>query len=211
MVASRRYLSVEGDKIPTYLDLAVWTNKITLWAPGIWLGKRTKLQTRPTTSREHHWPYFLLWIARQFVHKLDKWLQKVTFQLIFASAKYSGECVQCGPMHCYRWCARFLSRIIYGWCFDYHTQGFIQDFHQGGANAVIAGLRGGDNYSSISGFFVREGKLYNTLKLGGSGGMLPQENLEICNIWNCFWWLLRPLTLAKIRWKFQWEKPVKGE
>ena len=29
------------------------------------------------------------------------------------------------------------------------------------------------------------------LKLVGSGDMLPQEILEIYDLWDCFWWLLR--------------------
>ena len=35
-------------------------------------------------------------------------------------------------------------------------------------------------------------------KLGGSGGMLPQENFEIYNLWDCFWWLLRSHAQMKI-------------
>ena len=34
-------------------------------------------------------------------------------------------------------------------------------------------------------------------KVGGSGGMLPQENFEIYDLWDCYWWLLRPCTQVK--------------
>ena len=50
-VASRRYLSVKGDK-NSNSNQPAWTNKITLWAPGFWFGKWTKLQTRRMASRE---------------------------------------------------------------------------------------------------------------------------------------------------------------
>ena len=35
-------------------------------------------------------------------------------------------------------------------------------------------------------------------KLGGSGGMLPQEIFAIYDLRDCFPWLLRPLSMANI-------------
>ena len=42
------------------------------------------------------------------------------------------------------------------------SQGFIQDFRQGGANVVITGLRGGNNDSSIFRVFLSERENYST-------------------------------------------------
>ena len=67
------------------------------------------------------------------------------------------------------------------------VHGFIKDFHQGGgANLTIAELRGGGkDYSNTSNAFSLARniiELIDFLKLGGSVGMLPQENFEFFNL-----------------------------
>ena len=54
----------------------------------------------------------------------------------------------------------------------YHTLGFIQNFRQGGANATIAELKGGEDYSNTSNAFHQQGVLQNPLTF---------LNLEACS------------------------------
>ena len=60
--------------------------------------------------------------------------------------------LKCGEKNLYAYIFQYLVHV--------HYQGFIQDFRQGGggANAVIAGLRGGNNYSRLF-FFCEYGKI----------------------------------------------------
>ena len=53
---------------------------------------------------------------------------------------------------------------------------YLRDFHQGGTNATIAKLRGGDDYSNTFSSARNIIVLIDFLKLGGSAGMLPQDN-----------------------------------
>ena len=58
------------------------------------------------------------------------------------------------------------------------SQGFIQDFHQWGANATIAELSGGKDYSNTSSSISLARNiidLIDFLKLAGCWGMLPRK------------------------------------
>ena len=76
-----------------------------------------------------------------------------------------------------------------------HSRVSFRIFVKGWANATIAELRVGEDYSNTSNAFSLAKniiELIDFLKLGGSGGMLSQEIFLFFSLWDCFWWLLRP-------------------
>ena len=54
---------------------------------------------------------------------------------------------------------------------------------------TIAEVKDGEDYNNASSV-KNDVVLINLIILGGSGGMLPQENFLFFNLWDCFWWLL---------------------